>query len=272
MIETRYHGSVNVLQEMFDCSAAAPKAQAPFDRAQWYALLADTGLTPLIVTAHDGVRQAALALTETNGLISPLRNWYNFTWRPLVPASPDGDTLLEAMARQLLERGHRVTLTPVPDEDGSATRLAEAFAKAGWRVKVTESDTYHILNVAGRPFAEYWAKRPGALRTTLKRKASKVTTHILDHFDAEVWARYEAVYAESWKPREGEPMMLRAFAEAEGQSGRLRLGLATHEGEAVAAQFWTVENGVAYIHKLAHLESHRFGGNNSIRGALRTRY
>ena len=35
----------------------------------------------------------------------------------------------------------------------------------------------------------------------------------------------------------------------------LRLGLARHVGAVIAAQFWTVENGVAYIHKLAHRES-----------------
>jgi CelD/BcsL family acetyltransferase involved in cellulose biosynthesis len=48
--------------------------------------------------------------------------------------------------------------------------------------------------------------------------------------------------------------MLRAFAEQEGAAGRLRLGVVRHQGNPVAAQLWTVESGVAYIHKLAHLE------------------
>ncbi|MBI1401801.1 MAG: GNAT family N-acetyltransferase [Porphyrobacter sp.] len=232
-------------------------ATAPFDRAEWYALLAATGLTPLIAIASDAENAAALALTEEAGRITPLRNWYSFTWRQLAPAGEAGDRLLEAIARQLRSRGWRVTLEPVPDEDGSATRLARAFRTAGWRVRVEPCDTNHVLEVRGRSFAEYWATRPGALRTTLKRKAKKVEARVLTHFDPDAWADYEAIYAASWKPAEDQPAMLRAFAEAEGAAGRLRLGVARAEGQAVAAQCWTVENGVAYIHKLAHLESHR---------------
>jgi hypothetical protein len=91
------------------------------------------------------------------------------------------------------------------------------------------------------------------LRTTLKRKAAKVSVEILEQFEPEAWAAYEAIYAASWKPEEGAPQFLRHFAEAEGAAGRLRLGLARANGQVVAAQFWTVEGGTAWIHKLAHL-------------------
>ena len=136
-------------------------------------------------------------------------------------------------------------------------RLARAFRAAGWRVHVEPCDTNHVLPVRGRSFAEYWDSRPGQLRTTLKRKAKKVETQILTHFDEQVWADYETIYAASWKPAEDQPAMLRAFAKDEGAAGRLRLGVARADGVAVAAQCWTVENAIAYIHKLAHLESHK---------------
>lgn len=257
MIEARYHDSVNVLQAL-----TANRASAPFDRPEWFALLAETGLTPLIALASergadDAGETAALALTENRGRITPLRNWYSFTWRELAPAGAAGDRLLEAIARQLKRRGHRVTLEPVPGEDGSADRLARAFRNVGWNVAVEPCDINHILPVRGRSFAEYWDSRPGQLRTTLKRKAKKVETCVLTHFDAEVWADYEAIYAASWKPAEDQPAMLRAFAQGEGAAGRLRLGVARADGVAVAAQCWTVENSIAYIHKLAHLESHK---------------
>lgn len=257
MIEARYHECVNVLQEMFDASGDALEVKAPFDRAQWYALLADTGLEPLIAMASDQDDRAALALTQSGGRITPLRNWYSFTWRQIAPAGTPGDTLLTAIARQLRARAHRVTLSPVPDEDGSASRLARAFGAAGWRVEVSRCDTNHILRIGERSFDAYWASRPGALRSTLKRKSGKVDITILDRFDEDAWADYERIYTASWKPSEDYPAMLRAFARSEGDAGRLRLGLAHHEGQAVAAQFWTVENSVAFIHKLAHLESHR---------------
>ncbi|MFL0356460.1 GNAT family N-acetyltransferase [Erythrobacter sp. GH1-10] len=233
------------------------EAASPFDRADWYELLAEAGLTPLIAIASDADASAALALTEEEGRIVPLRNWYSFTWRQLAPEGEAGDRLLVEIARQLKKRGHRVTLEPVPEEDGSASRLAKAFSKAGWQVDINACDTNHILNVGGRSFSEYWASRPGPLRTTLKRKAKKVAITILTDFDAKAWMHYERIYSESWKPDEDHPDMLRAFAEQEARAARMRLGLALHDGEPIAAQFWTVENGTAFIHKLAHLESHK---------------
>jgi hypothetical protein len=252
VIETRYHDSVNVLQALSGVQGAAP-----FDRAEWFALLAQTGLTPLIAVAEAAGETAALALTEAGGRITPLRNWYSFTWRAHAPAGAAGDRLLGDIARGLKSRGWRVTLEPVPGEDGSAERLANAFRAAGWLVAVTPCDINHVLPVAGRSFAEYWEARPGPLRTTLKRKGRKVDVAVLTQFDPQVWAEYEAIYAASWKPAEDQPAMLRAFAQAEGAAGRLRLGVARADGVAVAAQCWTVENSTAYIHKLAHLESHR---------------
>lgn len=251
MIAASYHPEVNVLQGTIE------RAPSPFERPEWFALLAQSGIDPFIALAEDSDAKAALALTRANGRLEPLRNWYSFTWRQLAPEGSRAERLLAGLARDLKRQTHRVTLWPVPDEDGSATRLERAFREASWLVTREQCDHNHVLEVKGRSFAEYWASRPGRMRTTLKRKAKKVEVTIRERFDAADWAAYEAIYAESWKPEEGTPDLLRRFAEAEGEAGRIRLAVARQEGEPVAAQFWTVENGTAYIHKLAHLESRK---------------
>jgi hypothetical protein len=249
-IAASYHDRVNVLQEMIPADAS------PFDRPEWFALLAERK-PALLALASDGEHSAALPLTRANGRLEPLTHWYSFTWRQFAPISFEGEHLLTSLARDLLRQSHRVTLWPVPDEDGSATRLETAFRSAGWKVYREQCDVNHVLAVKGRSFTEYWAARPGRMRTTLKRKAKKVSVELLTHFDRAAWDAYEAIYASSWKPAEDTPEILRRFAEQEGAAGRIRLAIARHEGEPVAAQFWTVENGIAYIHKLAHLESHK---------------
>ncbi|RDC60085.1 hypothetical protein HME9302_01284 [Alteripontixanthobacter maritimus] len=221
----------------------------PFDRAEWFELLAESGQEPLVVSAGD----AAMALTRANGRIEPLRNWYSFIWRPLT----NDVAALTAIVDGLKAQSHRVTLWPLPDEDGTASALEAAFRDTGWSVLREQCDHNHVLEVGGRSFDQYWETRPGRMRTTLKRKAKKVDVNLLTQFDNDAWADYEAVYADSWKPEEGDPAFLHAFAKAEGAAGRLRLATAFHDGAPVAAQFWTVENGTAYIHKLAHLDAHK---------------
>lgn len=233
---------------------------APFDRLWWWqALDRHCDLPGTLYGARSQQGEAVLALHPKGPRhLHSLSNWYTFRFRPIVEGNP---ALLVDLARSLRKHARRITLDTVPDEDGSASRLVDTFRKAGWLVLRETCDTNHVLKLDGRGYAAYHASLPGPLRTTLKRKSAKVATTIHTRFEPETWARYEAIYARSWKPGEGSPAFLQAFAQAEGDAGRLRLGLAHDaarpDAPPIAAQLWTVEGGTAYIHKLAHLETAR---------------
>lgn len=249
MIAVSYHDRVNVLQE------AGLQSSGPFDRAEWFTLLAETTKEkPLIALAEDGDQRVALPLRTADGRLEPFINWYSFAWRPLITPGGRAGDLIPTLARSLRAKTARITFWPVPDEDGSATLLEGAFREAGWIVMRKAHDTNHVLPFTHGSYADYLATRPGPLRTTLKRKAKKVDVMIFDTFEDDAWNIYERIYAKSWKPAEDNPAMLRRFAEAEGAAGRIRLAVAHHDGQPVAAQFWTVEGETAFIHKLTHLE------------------
>jgi Acetyltransferase (GNAT) domain len=217
---------------------------------------------PLLVGANDGDASLWLPLMQAgSGHHVALANWYNFHWRPIFTGAQDEVTklaLLREAAATLSRQTRRLTLSPLPDEDHSATLIANAFGQTGWVAFRSKCDNNHILRVNGRSFDAYWNDRPGRLKNTVKRKGKTgiVSIRIEREFKPESWADYERVYAKSWKPHEGSPDFLRQLAQSEGMAGALRLGLAYIDGQPVAAQFWTVENGSALIHKLAYDERH----------------
>ena len=258
VIVVNYHDDLNEVQGAAGVltPACADRATAPFDRlAWWQGLATHCGLSPLLAVASHGDDRAVLALQRCGGELSSLANWYTFRWRPLITPGANAAALLTALARDLAKQTARITLAAVPDENGETAQLEAAFHAAGWITFRSQCAVNHILPIDGRSYAEYLAARPGPVRTTLKRKAAKVTVTIDTAFNPSSWAAYEAIYAESWKPGEASPEFLHAFVQAEGAAGRLRLGLALAEGQPVAAQLWTVEQGTAYIHKLAHTEA-----------------
>lgn len=251
MVEIVYHVDLNEAQG--DLAAAGSCAAGPFDRAEWFALLLRHALadsSPLVAVAREGDRVLALPLIQTGPrALAPLANWYSFWWRPL------GDLgLLQPLARVLGRRCDVIRLDHLPEDEAAA--IAASFRACGWAAFSSPCDANHVLPVKGRSFAEYWASRHGRLRETVRRKSRKeaVTIRLIDRFDQPAWNAYEAIYQLSWKPGEGSPDFLLALAMAEGSAGRLRMGLAEIEGQPVAAQFWTVEAGTAFIHKLAHDE------------------
>ncbi len=246
-----YHVSLKEAQA--DPRALSVAGGSPFERLDWLALLAEQCLDPAsarisIATSDNG--SALLPWRDAGSQIEPLANWYNFYVRPM------GDpALLPALAASLPHG--RLTFAPMPEDDAIA--FATALRSEGWIVLAEPCDSNHILPVEGRSFPEYWAGRPGALRETVRRKGRRgeVALRIVSTFSDADWAAYEAVYKLSWKPGEGSPEFLHKWAVMDAAAGRLRLGIAEIAGQPVAAQFWTVEGGTAFIHKLAHDEAFR---------------
>lgn len=246
-----YHASLKEAQA--DPRLIAMQGTSPFERLDWLALLAKHCLDEeqaRVTVATDGNQIAALPWLDHGRQTSALANWYSFFVRYL----GDGQLLSEIVRN--LPHGS-ASFAPLPEED--AQKFTAAFGQAGWIALAEPCDTNHILRVRARSFAEYWADRPGALRETCRRKSRKGDVHVrvVTQLSQDDWDAYEAVYKLSWKPGEGSPDFLRAWAQLESDDGRLRLGLAEIDGQPVAAQFWTVEGGTAFIHKLAHDERFR---------------
>ena len=250
------NGEHHANDERLPATARAAGCASPFDRAAWFGLLEAYGFAGrgrLDARGSAGATSAWLPLRrEAPGNLTGLTNWYSFGIRPLFDGDADQEAALHALFAGLRKRAARLTLYPVADPDA----LAAALRAAGWWVKETRAGDRHWLDLGEMDHDAWWASRPGALRNTVQRKAKKgvVDIQLLTDFDPGSWAAYEQIYAASWKPEEGHPALLRAFAEAEGLGGRLRMGLARIDGIPVAAQYWTVEDGTAFIHKLAHVE------------------
>lgn len=242
MASIAYHHTVNELQGLGLVDAG------PFGSAAWFRLLEQSVRRARFLVVSEAGEAVVFPLIGDDRQARALTNWYAFTWAPL--ASLEADNALYQAAASAL-RGHAVVLDKL--EHADADRLERAFREAGFAVRREQCDTNHYLSVADRSFAEYLAARPGPLRTTLKRKARKVAVRLARRFDAADWEAYEAIYSRSWKPAEGDRALLRGFAKAESAAGHYLLGIASADGAPVAAQFWTVQDGKAYIHKLAHL-------------------
>ncbi len=197
-------------------------------------------------------------LMQRGASATSMASWYTLKFRPVYTGDPSDTTkhaLLLATARRLSKRLSQITLAPMPADE--AALVVKAFDRARWIATSRQTTVNWTVDTSELSFEEYWAHRPGDLRSTVKRKAAKheIATKIYTSFDGDAWAQYEMIYAASWKPDEGSFEFLRDTALCESAAGTLRIGIATIDGDPVAAQLWTIEHGRAIIHKLAHIES-----------------
>jgi len=250
----------SVTQARQALGTALDRASTPslFDRIDWFESLhahCFPATNVRIFQALEGQHQAWLfLLSPKSGRLSAIANWYSFDWTPIFLGPTDWTVrrrLIEVIAQHLLKDSAQIGLYPVTETSGL---LLDAFRRAGWFSVRRPMGGRHILHLNGRTFEDYWAQRPGRLRTLITRKsrASRFTLSIADRLTDALWRDYVAVHNRSWKQPEANLSFLHALAARESAAGTLRLGFARLEDQPVATQLWTVENGAALIHKLAH--------------------
>lgn len=250
-----------------DAGGALDRANQPclFQRYEWFAATTEycsEGREPLVARARAGDASAWLFLFKTGAhRAEALTSWYSLAFDIVTQGESDG--LITDLATSLSDMAS-LSLGPVADPEP----IERAFRAQGWKIyRSIATQKWELATPAS--FDEYWAARPGKLRSTVKRKGKKANLDIKIHrsFDEQAWDDYREIYANSWKPEEGSWDFMQAFAEREGNAGTLRLGVAYQDGQAVAAQLWNVENGRATIHKLAYREDAKAYSPGSILGA-----
>lgn len=270
-IETRLLDGIDVIEA--DAAGVLGRDSQPsmYNRLDWLRgtarhVLPDAKLVGMRAQAGGDAAWLFLAREERRSARA-FAGWYTLDVSPAFTPGMSAATrkeLLKAAARALRGDFDRIDLQPVTS--ATADLVRSAFADAGWWVAETDATVNWVAEVAGLSFEDYWCARPSRLQNTVRRKlkGSGLEPRILRHFEAAAWNDYERVYAQSWKPEEGSPAFLRAIAEAEGQAGCLRLGLAYRQGVPVACQLWTVERGIATIHKLAYVEAEKAASPGTI--------
>ena len=241
------------------CFGFGPGVQS---RRSWFAATEEAALPPgararSLLLRQDGTPAAVLPLLAGPGGAGSLTSPYSVLFQPLVdPAAAFG---LGREAGRLLRRWPVLTLDALdPGWPGFVPFLAGLRRAGLLALRFDHFGNWHEA-MAGRDWAAYLADRPGALRETIRRKSrlagregvrftvAATPDALPDALDA-----YESVYARSWKVPEPHPHFAAALLRRLAPLGQMRLGVMWRGAMPLAAQYWTVEDGVATVLKLAH--------------------
>jgi hypothetical protein len=267
-----------------------------FQTADWFELLAQHGL-PIgthfqwLIVTNDGSPILGLPLIQEPGRISSLSNFYTPLYAPLLlhdgltasdwPMDSLPARALDAIARFL--RRHKpcpavIQLQPLDTTGAFYPAMRSALTTAGYAVDHYFCFGNWRLPCAGLSFADYFAQRPSALQNTVHRARKKldragigkvdIHTQPGKFLDAAISA-FESIYQRSWKPAEAFPDFVRRLCVLAAQKGKLRLGVLSLNGIAIASQIWLVDQGKAYIFKLAYdPDAARFSPGSLLTAAL----
>lgn len=255
----------------------ACQARGFFVSRPWFENLVDAGMemdTPVRIYAarEEAGRDIALLLPlrESHGRfglrkLEGLANWYSSLYAVIAAPDREPRRTLHLLAQAIASESPRwdvLDFHPLDPRDPLFEPLLQALRGAGMAIQRYFCFANWYLEVAGRSYEAYAATLPSRLKSTLRRKGRQLEKSGRARFDIvcggeqleQAIAAYQAVYSHSWKSAEPAPAFLPGLIRTCASQGWLRLGIATVDGQPVAAQLWIVCNGVASIYKLAYDE------------------
>ncbi|HEY8287637.1 MAG TPA: GNAT family N-acetyltransferase [Acetobacteraceae bacterium] len=259
-----------------------------FGSRRWWQVVQDhampEGSSPCFAVCRIDGRAVALfplRIPAEPGSLDSLTTPYTCHYVPLLAPGLDGDTTQAAFAAfaRFCRRWAVTRLDALDGDWHGMAPLARGARRAGLRLlRFDHFGNWHE-DVAGLGWAGYLARRPGALRETVRRRLRRAEQVPDARFDvlrtpdemAGGIAAYESVYARSWKEPEPFPRFNAALMRATAAAGTLRLGLWRIGDTPVAVQFWIVEHGQVTVLKLAHDEAFKAHSPGTVLTALMLR-
>ncbi len=214
-----------------------------------YVVVADDArprlMLPLIIETHRWLRVAK---------IRSMANFYTNIYAPVTGAdletAEDLPTIAQTLTDYLVDavpRAALIELSPLRGETRLYSAMIDAFTARGYETRRFGKTANWHEPFAGTPsYDDYLARRPGQLRSTLKRKARLLERETVARIDitgpgADIDAAlsdFECVYTDSWKPEESNPGFIRAVMKHLIAADRARAGVLYVDEEPAAAQIW----------------------------------
>lgn len=215
---------------------------------------------------------AALPHIQTTGQLKFIRlhclqsltNYYSPEFLPLATGHLMPDLADFYQDTQQLRTYEMLDLSPL--SAAHATAICQRLQQQGFYCEQYQLTTnWQHPQISG--IEQFWQLRPTKLKNILRSKKTKlardsqyqieIVSDIADPRLSAMLKDYHQVYSKSWKNDEPYPAFIDAIVYAENRAGRVRLGVLTLNGEAVAAQIWFVHQHTAYIFKLSYNNAYR---------------
>lgn len=217
----------------------------------------------LAVCSVAGKPAALLPLAKTGQAWVPLQsltNFYSVSFRPLLSAGVPPELAGRAIGA-LCRRAGVVRLDALDADTPGLDEFISGLRRAGLAAFRFDHFGNWFEPVDGHSFAAYLDSRPGALRSTVRRKVrrmastSRFAVITAEPELSEGIAQFEEIYRTSWKSPEPFPAFHPELMRRTAENGLLRLGILRLAGRAVAVQLWVLSGERAILLKLAHAET-----------------